>query len=394
MKSFYNYWKQTLNSLEAKKQRRFLSKAEVISPVHIRINGKSYLNFASNNYLGLTHHPDVIEASVEALRKFGLGSGASRLVTGNFALYEELEKAIARFKEYPKALVFSTGYTTSLALASSLIPKEGVILCDRLIHASLIDGMLLRGGKFLRFNHNDPEHLEKCLKKVEGNPYKLVITEGVFSMDGDIPPLADMYELVKKYEAVLMIDDAHATGVIGERGKGSLSFLGLRDSKRIICMGTLSKALGGLGGFVCADPDVVEFLINKARSFIFTTALPPAVVAGVLKAIEILERSSELVKKLQDNIKFFQSLCKENGVKVHDFPTAIFPIIVGEEEKALELSKFLKSKGFFVPAIRPPAVSPGTSRLRITLSAVHSREDIVSLFNTLLEGLKWVRYFS
>ena len=390
MKAFYSFWKKELEVLKNKSLFRELRKILPVSSVRLKLGERELINFSSNDYLGLTHHPKVMEAFLKTAESFGCGAGASRLVTGNHLLYQELEDAVARFKGFESALVFTTGYTTNLSIISTILPRDSLIVCDKLSHASIIDGILLSGRKFLRFKHNDVEDLERILKKHESIKYKLVITEGVFSMDGDIPPLKEVLEVCKRYSAILLIDDAHATGVLGKTGRGSLEYFEIQPDEWIICMGTLSKALGTLGGFCCGKRILIEFLVNKARPFIFTTALPAPLVAGALAGIRLIESDTSLVTRLRENIELFKNLCSEKGIFVHDYPTPIFPIVVEAPDDALKLSQFLFEKGFLVPAIRPPAVPPNTARLRISLSAEHQKEDILALVECLREGLeKW-----
>ncbi|RKX59095.1 MAG: 8-amino-7-oxononanoate synthase [Thermodesulfobacteriota bacterium] len=378
-------WSEIIKEIEELKQKnlyRRLRELKILSPTHAIINGKEVILFCSNNYLGLTHHPEVINVANEIIKKYGTGSGASRLISGHNHLYKELENTLAKFKEVEAALVFSTGYTTNIGVISALVGRKDAIFCDKLAHASIIDGCLLSGAKIFRFKHNDLEHLKWLLEKETQYRRRLIITEGVFSMDGDLAPLPEIYELAGKYDAILLVDDAHGTGVIGEKGKGTLAYYGIKG-ERIIQIGTLSKAIGALGGFVGGSKIFIEYLINKARSFIFTTALPPAVIASAKKAIEILENDSTLLQKLRENILILRKGISELGFKLPPYPTPIIPLIVGEAEKALKLSERLFEEGFFIPAIRPPAVPKGSARLRITVSAMHTKKEINKLLNTI-----------
>ncbi len=383
--------KNELRVLKEKNLYRVLRKVEFLSPVRIKIEGKELISFCSNNYLGLTHHPEVISAGITALKLWGTGGEASRLISGNHILYKNLEKKLAEFKETETALVFPTGYSTNIGVISALagvfssVSKKGKagIFCDKLAHASIIDACLLSRANFFRFKHNDPEDLRSLLKKHTDLFPKIIITEGVFSMDGDIAPLKELLEIAEEFDALLFVDDAHATGVIGKNGKGSLSFFNLKWNPRIIQMGTLSKALASLGGFVCTSEILKKYFINKCRSLIFTTALPPGVLAVSLKALEILAKDESLVLKLQKNVNLIKKLLKEEGFEVHDYPTAIIPLIVGDAERALSLSEKLFEKGFLVPAVRPPAVPEGKARLRITVSSAHTEEEIEAFVKAL-----------
>ena len=372
---------QELKDIKKNNLFRYLREIILLDPIHAIIEGKEVTLFCSNNYLGLTHHKEVIKAAKEALERYGVGAGAARLISGHNPLYTELETALAKFKQTEKTLVFPTGYTTNIGTISALVGRRDAIFCDRLAHASIIDGCLLSGARFFRFKHNDLAHLEKLIKEANTFRRRLIITEGVFSMDGDIAPLPEIYEIAKKYDAILLVDDAHGTGVLGE-GRGSLFHFNIKG-EGIIQMATLSKAIGALGGFVAGNKDLIDYLINKARSFIFTTALPPSVIAAAKKAIEIIEKEPEHLKRLKENIYFLRKGLNDLGFKLPSYPTPIIPLILGNEEDALDLSKKLFDAGFFIPAIRPPTVPKGSSRLRITISSVHKKEDIESLLDAI-----------
>ncbi|MGB9806964.1 MAG: 8-amino-7-oxononanoate synthase [Thermosulfidibacteraceae bacterium] len=364
-----------LLELEEKKLYRKMVTIESPQDRWVKIEGRWVLLLCSNNYLGLASHPRVIEKAIEAMKIYGFGNPASRLVSGNTKLHEELEEKLARFKETESVLLFSTGYMANIGIISAICNSpEDLVISDKLNHASIIDGLMLSKAQFATFRHNDLEHLEKILKGKKGRR-KLIVVDGVFSMDGDIAPLRDIANLAEEYEALLMVDDAHATGVIGERGRGSVEYWNLYG-KIDIQMGTLGKALGGFGAFAAVDRTLKEYFINKVRPFIFTTSLPIPVVAGVMEALNILEENPELIKKLRRNVENFVKGLKKLGFDVKDQGTAIVPIIAGEEERALKMSKLLFEEGVFITAIRPPTVPKGTSRLRVTLTASHTDEDI------------------
>jgi glycine C-acetyltransferase/8-amino-7-oxononanoate synthase len=336
------------------------------------INGKEHLIFCSNDYLGLANHPKVIEASTKAIEKFGFGAGASRLISGNTILHEELEKTIAEFKGREVAIVFPTGYMANLGVISSLVSEKDTIIIDRLNHASIIDACRLSKAKLQVYPHKDMKALEKILKRSGKYNKRLIVTDSLFSMDGDIAPLPEIVSLARKYNAITMIDEAHATGTLGEKGKGAEEYFGIEGQIDIV-MGTLSKAIGSLGGFVAGSHALIDYLRNKARSFIYTTALPPAACAAALAAIEIIESEPELVRNLRMNSRF---LGKE---------TPIIPILIGDADKTMEVSQKLFDRGIFVSGIRPPTVPKNESRLRLTVTANHSKEDIECLVSSLQE---------
>lgn len=338
------------------------------------IEDKKTISFATNDYLGLSKHPKIINAAVEATKEFGTGSGASRLISGNSTYYEKLEAEIAKFKNTESSLVFSSGYLANIGTIATLATRDSEIFVDRLCHASIVDSCILSRAKIKRYNHNDFRHLRSLLERSKSND-KLIITEGLFSMDGDIAPLKDIGELAKQYAAVFIVDDAHGTGVLGKNGKGAVDFCnaeGLID----VQIGTLSKALGAIGGFVACSKLIKEYLINKARPFIFTTALPPGAIASATEALRTIQNDSGLQKKLESNWLYLRKKITEMGFKTTSQIGPIAPILIGDERLAVEFSRRLLENGFFVPAIRTPAVEKGKARLRVTISSNHSEEEI------------------
>jgi len=334
--------------------------------------GKKYISFSCNDYLGLSHHKDVIGAAMASLKENGSGSGASRLVTGNTPLYEKLESKLAEIKNTGKALIFGSGYLANIGTIPALVGRGDLIVADKLVHSCLIDGSQLSGARLVRFEHNNVQKCEAALKKHRkeyGNC--LIITDHVFSMDGDIAPVDDLFKLAKKYDGWLMTDDAHGLGVISEKHK----------SVPHIQMGTLSKAIGAYGGYVCASAVVINMLINKSRSLVYSTALPPSVLASALAALEIIEHDKDLCSKPLEYARYFTSL-----MGLSDAISPIVPVIIGDAKKALEISDKLEKEGFLVSAIRPPTVPKGTARLRFTFSAAHNREDIENVA-VVLKGL-------
>ena len=340
---------------------------------HSTVNTKPMLLMSSNSYLDLAADPRVKAAAAEAAQAWGAGSGGSRLTTGNTFLAEQLENKLAQLKGKEAALLFNTGYMANVGIISALADKESVIFSDELNHASIIDGCRLSRARLVVYKHNDMQDLEAKIKQTPCSK-GLIVSDAVFSMDGDILNLPDFVALGKKYHLITMVDEAHATGVIGATGKGIVEYFGNKYEPNLI-MGTLSKALGSEGGFVCASRVLIEYLINKARSFIFSTAQCPAALAAALKAIEIMQAEPERVRALQQNVLYFCSCLKELGIEASS-PTAIIPLVVGDEARALAVAKELEEKGVLIPAIRYPTVPKGTARLRIALMATHTQAEL------------------
>lgn len=347
--------------------------------------GKEVLNFSSNDYLGLADEPFLKEAAKQAIDRFGIGSGASRLICGTLSPHVELEEALAQFKRTESALTFSSGYATAVGVLGALLGAGDVAILDKLAHASLIDGVRLSGAAYRVFPHNDTAKLESHLKWArEKHPDArvLVVTESVFSMDGDLAPLTEIVELKDRFGAMLLLDEAHAVGVLGENGRGLSDQLGLAERVELQ-MGTLSKAIGASGGYLCGSRQLVELLINKSRSFIYSTAPSPAIAATAHAAVRFLMSSEGEARrqKLWDNLKF---LAAKNPSAILQTPSsAIVPIMIGAEDAALAASKEMLDQGLLVPAIRYPTVARGTARLRVTLSASHSHEQILRLSDLL-----------
>lgn len=345
------------------------------------IDGKSVINFCSNDYLGLANHEEVKQAFIDGVKNYGAGSGAAHLVNGHSKAHHALEQELAEFTGYPRALLFSTGYMANLGLAQALVGKGDTVLEDRLNHASLIDGGLLSGARFQRYAHNDVSQLEEKLETAKGET--LVLTDGVFSMDGDIANIPAIAESCKKHQAWLMVDDAHGFGVLGDQGKGSLEHFQLTQKGVPIYMATLGKALGTSGAFIAGSEALIETLIQKARPYIYTTATPPAVAEATRASLNLIKTKPALRERLNSNIHYFRVCVKQSGIELTESQTAIQPIILGDEKRALAMSEALLDKGLLVTAIRPPTVPKGTARLRITLSAVHSRSQIDQLIDAL-----------
>jgi 8-amino-7-oxononanoate synthase len=371
-------------------QRREAGNLRELQPVEAREQGNIFLqrtrmiDFSSNDYLGLSHHPRLIRAAKQALKQHGVGAGASRLLSGDYRLHHELEEAVATFKRKESALVFNTGYQANLGIIQAFAGKDDVIFSDALCHASQIDGVILSRAVKFPFRHNDIGHLEDLLKKERSNfDRALILTESVFSMDGDLAPLQELTDLKERYNCILMVDEAHATGVFGNEGRGRVDALNLNDRIDLV-MGTFSKALGGFGAYLACSCHVTDYLINSARSFIYSTALPPAIIAANLAALDVLKeepwRGSRLLARAE---KFRQSISKAGWAVKGE--SQIVPVMVGESKTALTLAKALRSKGFFVLPIRPPSVPEGTVRFRLSLCYNHAQKDLNALVAELKE---------
>jgi len=349
------------------------------------ISGKTYVNLSSNNYLGLSEHPAVKKAAIDAIEKYGAGGTSSRLVAGTLAIHEELEEKLASLKKTEKALVCPSGFQTNSAVISALIGAGDCLIMDRLNHASLWDASKLTGARVFVYPHRDMNGLEKVLKRASSYKRKLIATDSVFSMDGDIAPLKEIVSLAKKHGAITMIDEAHSTGVLGANGGGLAEYAGVECAVDII-MGTLSKALGSQGGFVCGSGKLIEYLINKSRAFIYTTSLAPASAAAALEALNIVKKEPERREKLKDLSASLRKRLKEAGLDTAGSETQIIPVVFGSLERTLEVSKKLLEAGIFAPAIRPPTVQEGECRLRFSLTSDHNEDDLLKVLNCLKSG--------
>ncbi len=382
-----------LTNLEASGLRRELREVESPQGRVLRHAGRDYLNFSSNNYLGLAEHPALRAATERGLREWGLGSGAARLVTGSQQPVHRLEAALAEFKGTEAALVFNSGYHANLGALSCLAVEGDAIFSDQLNHASMIDGMRLSKAKRVVYRHNDPEDLREKLRGARRDcgtaAQFLIATESVFSMDGDLAPLADLLAIAEEFDAWLYLDEAHATGVFGASGAGLLSTLPqeLPGRERVIQMGTLGKALGCFGAYVAGTRVVVDYLVNRARPFIYTTALPPALAEATLAALRICAAEPQLRAQLRERMTQFQGeMTQVAGFEIKA-RSPIVPVVLGEAQRAVEASRKLMGQGLWVTAIRPPTVPEGTARLRVTLMATHTPEDIHQLTRGLADIL-------
>ncbi len=383
-----SYLADQMNELKAKGTHFSLRVLEDAQSPESTIDGKRVINLASNNYLGLTTHPKLREAALEAIRKYGVGSGAVRTVSGTMKIHMELEEKIARFKNVEACVVFQSGFTANAGTVSAILGKDDFIISDELNHASIIDGARLSRAKIKVFRHKDVAHAEELLKEVAGEPgHKLLITDGVFSMDGDIGPLPGLCDVADKYGAIMMIDDAHSSGVLGRNGRGTVDHFNVHG-RVDIQVGTLSKAIGALGGYVCGSRDLIDFLYHRARPFLFSTSHPPSVAATCIAAFDVLEQEPQLMEKLWENTRFFKKELGGLGFNIGGKSTPvsespITPIIVGEGRLAMEFSRELFNEGVYAPGIAFPTVAEGKARLRTIMSAAHTQDQLQKALEVL-----------
>jgi glycine C-acetyltransferase len=348
-------------------------------------DGKEVINLSSNNYLGLTTHPKLRRGAIEATRKWGVGSGAVRTIAGTMKIHMDLEEQIARFKDTEACVVFQSGFAANAGTVSAVLGKDDLIISDELNHASIIDGCRLSKATIKIFKHKDLADCERILQETQNwNGKKLLITDGVFSMDGDIAPLPQLCDLAEKYNCIMMVDDAHASGVLGRNGRGTIDHLGCHG-RVDIQVGTLSKAIGSLGGYVCGSRDLIEFLYHRARPFLFSTSHPPSVTATCQAAFSLLasREGAELISRLWENTRFFQKGLVEQGFPPSSSETPISPIHVGDAAKAFELSRELFKAGVFAPAVGFPTVAEGKARLRAIVTATHTRKELEKALDIL-----------
>ncbi len=370
-----------LDSLGLRRYRRTLDSAQA---THVLVDGKKYVAFCSNDYLGLANHPELIAAAQAGAAQFGVGAGASHLVLGHARAHEALESQLAAFVKLPRALLFSTGYMANLGIVTALMNREDAVFADRLNHASLNDACLLARAQFKRYAHNNLDQLQRLLASTRARR-KLIVADAVFSMDGDIAPVPDLLALAERYDAWLLLDDAHGFGVLGENGRGVLEHFNAAHP-RIIYMATLGKAAGVFGAFVAGDPTLIETLLQRARTYIFTTAMPPLLACALSKSIELIASGAPLRQRLHENIIQLKQTLNDSmpgGGELLPSATAIQPLVIGDNRAASSLAQRLADRGVLVPAIRPPTVPPGTARLRISLSAAHTTDDVRCLTGAL-----------
>lgn len=390
MSRFQDAWQESLDQREELGLIRHHQVLESAQGVDIQVDGKPYIGFCSNDYLGLANNPEISEAAIQSIETYGVGSGASHLVIGHHLEHEKLERELAEFTGRERAIVFSSGYMANMALVSSLVNKSDVVLQDKLNHASLLDGGLLSGARFQRFLHNDVNSLSGYLTKFSGDSKinkALIVTDGVFSMDGDVAHLKDMASLAKDHNALLMVDDAHGMGVIGENGRGTISSKGLSQEDVPVLVGTFGKAFGTSGAFVAGSDLMIEYLTQVARPYIYTTAMPPSIAAATRKSLQLIKAADAARDHLHYLITYFREKINALGYSLMPSNTPIQPVVIGSSFQTMALANFLREKGILVGAIRPPTVPDKTARLRVTLSAAHSTTQIDYLVAALKEAL-------
>jgi 8-amino-7-oxononanoate synthase len=377
--------REELQRLRAQHLYRTRRVLESPQGVEVHLGGKTLLSFCSNDYLGLANDARVIAAFRDGAEQYGVGSGASHLVTGHSAAHHALEEELAAFVGAERALLFSTGYMANLGVVSALLDRHGTVFEDKLNHASLIDAARLSGAQVKRYAHGDPVRLEALLGAAKSEDAKLVLTDAVFSMDGDVADVARLALLAQQHAAWLLVDDAHGLGVLGAHGRGTLEHFGLQPQAPLILLGTLGKAFGTFGAFIAGDEDLVEYLIQRARPYIYTTALPPAVAEATRASLRIVQQEAWRREALQARIAQFRAGAAQLGLKLLDSHTPIQALILGAADSAVAASDALRARGILVPAIRPPTVPAGSARLRITFSAQHSVEQVERLLAALAE---------
>ncbi|MBD1379297.1 glycine C-acetyltransferase [Metabacillus arenae] len=374
MKGF-EYLQAELDEMKNQGTFRKLVPLESDQGSKVIINGKEVIQLSSNNYLGLTSHPRLRQAALQAVEKYGAGTGSVRTIAGTFTMHEDLEKKLAKFKKTEASLVFQSGFTTNQGVLSSILTKEDVVISDALNHASIIDGIRLTKASRKVYNHVDMKDLERALQESKDYRVRIIVTDGVFSMDGNIAPLPEIVELAEKYDALVMVDDAHASGVLGENGRGTVNHFGL-DGRVHIQVGTLSKAIGVLGGYVASTQTLIDYLIHKGRPFLFSTSHPPAVTAACIEAIDVLLEEPQLIEKLWNNARFFKKGLQNLGFNTGKSETPVTPVFVGDEALAHKFSDQLLQYGVFAQGIAFPTVAKGQARVRTIVTAEHSKEEL------------------
>ncbi|MEW6442891.1 MAG: 8-amino-7-oxononanoate synthase [bacterium] len=371
----YPLVEQELEALARAGRHRSLRSVQSAQAERIVLDGRTVLLFCSNNYLGLADHPALKAAATEAIEKHGCGSGASRLISGNMRLHEQLEERLARFKGYPACLLFNSGYAANVGILSSLMAESDAIYSDALNHASIIDGCRLSRARVHIYRHADPGHLESLLADAARYRKRLIVTDSLFSMDGDLAPLADLAFLAGRHDCLLMVDEAHATGVLGRNGRGGAEHFGVEEAVDV-SMGTLGKALGSFGAFAASSATLRDYFINRARSLIYSTSLPPAVLAAAMKALDIVETEPARRLRLRENAAIFAEGLRALGCSGSAPATPIQRLLFGDERLTMEGCERLLARGVYAQGIRPPTVPPGTSRIRFSLMATHTPDDI------------------
>lgn len=371
----FEFLKTELDKMKENHTWQEIKQLESMQGPSVTVNHKNVIQLSSNNYLGFTSHPRLIKAAQEAVQQFGAGTGSVRTIAGTFTMHQELEKKLAAFKKTEAALVFQSGFTTNQGVLSSILSKEDIVISDELNHASIIDGIRLTKADKKVYQHVDMSDLERVLRKSMNYRMRLIVTDGVFSMDGNIAPLPDIVELAEKYDAFVMVDDAHASGVLGENGRGTVNHFGL-DGRVHIQVGTLSKAIGVLGGYAAGSKVLIDYLRHKGRPFLFSTSHPPAVTAACMEAIDVLLEEPEHMERLWENTAYFKSMLVKMGLTLTQSETPILPILIGDEGVAKQFSDQLLSHGVFAQSIVFPTVAKGKARIRTIITAEHTKDEL------------------
>ncbi|SMF09370.1 2-amino-3-ketobutyrate coenzyme A ligase [Bacillus subtilis] len=369
------FLKADLDSMKENHTWQDIKQLESMQGSSVTVNHQKVIQLSSNNYLGFTSHPRLINAAQEAVQQYGAGTGSVRTIAGTFTMHQELEKKLAAFKKTEAALVFQSGFTTNQGVLSSILSKEDIVISDELNHASIIDGIRLTKADKKVYQHVNMSDLERVLRKSMNYRMRLIVTDGVFSMDGNIAPLPDIVELAEKYDAFVMVDDAHASGVLGENGRGTVNHFGL-DGRVHIQVGTLSKAIGVLGGYAAGSKVLIDYLRHKGRPFLFSTSHPPAVTAACMEAIDVLLEEPEHMERLWENTAYFKAMLVKMGLKLTESQTPILPILIGDEGVAKQFSDQLLSHGVFAQSIVFPTVAKGKARIRTIITAEHTKDEL------------------
>ncbi|CCU58272.1 glycine C-acetyltransferase [Bacillus subtilis] len=371
----FEFLKAELDSIKENHTWQDIKQLESMQGPSVTVNHQKVIQLSSNNYLGFTSHPRLINAAQEAVQQYGAGTGSVRTIAGTFTMHQELEKKLAAFKKTEAALVFQSGFTTNQGVLSSILSKEDIVISDELNHASIIDGIRLTKADKKVYQHVNMSDLERVLRKSMNYRMRLIVTDGVFSMDGNIAPLPDIVELAEKYDAFVMVDDAHASGVLGENGRGTVNHFGL-DGRVHIQVGTLSKAIGVLGGYAAGSKVLIDYLRHKGRPFLFSTSHPPAVTAACMEAIDVLLEEPERMERLWENTAYFKAMLVKMGLTLTESQTPILPILIGDEGVAKQFSDQLLSHGVFAQSIVFPTVAKGKARIRTIITAEHTKDEL------------------
>lgn len=371
----FEFLKAELDSIKENHTWQDIKQLESMQGPSVTVNHQKVIQLSSNNYLGFTSHPRLINAAQEAVQQYGAGTGSVRTIAGTFTMHQELEKKLAAFKKTEAALVFQSGFTTNQGVLSSILSKEDIVISDELNHASIIDGIRLTKADKKVYQHVNMSDLERVLRKSMNYRMRLIVTDGVFSMDGNIAPLPDIVELAEKYDAFVMVDDAHASGVLGENGRGTVNHFGL-DGRVHIQVGTLSKAIGVLGGYAAGSKVLIDYLRHKGRPFLFSTSHPPAVTAACMEAIDVLLEEPEHMERLWENTAYFKAMLVKMGLTLTKSETPILPILIGDEGVAKQFSDQLLSRGVFAQSIVFPTVAKGKARIRTIITAEHTKDEL------------------